>query len=148
MSRYLIQPASQFLLNMSYQVVDSDINEAMHLAAIRVLPITELAQRLFTANFGDAMGGAGLIMVNSQIDYISEAYLGDTLNVQLAVENQAEKSFQFVYSISNATSGAEVARASTRYLFFDYQQRTVLPLPLAFKALVTQMQDAYRPLPC
>lgn len=148
MSRYLIQPAKHFVLNMPYQVVDSDINEADHLAAIRVLPITELAQRLFTKNFGDAMGGAGLIMVNSQIDYISEAYLGDTLILQLAVENQTEKSFEFVYRICNEASGAEVARASTRNLFFDYLQRQVVPLPPTFKALVTQMHDAYRAPPC
>ncbi len=68
-------------------------------------------------------------MAYSEVQYLAEAAYGDELQVELAVDNLLEKSFELVYRISNLSRECEMARVVTTLLFFDYQRKCVIPVP-------------------
>ena len=136
MSRYLIEKLSKSVFSTTYKVVYSDINAANHLGADRVLPIALEAQFGFVRSLGyeDAVvfENAGLIMANSQIDYLSEARYGDKLTIDLDVTIASDKSLDFIYSITDTGTGNEVARVKTLLLIFDYGAKKVSTIPQGF----------------
>ncbi len=149
MSRYLIEKPTQYVYRTTYKVVYSDINAANHLGADRVLPIALEAQFGFVRSLGyeDAVvfENAGLIMANSQIDYLSEARYGATLNVDVDITVASDKSLDFIYSITDARSGEEVARVKTLLLIFDYGAKKVSTIPKGFLERLKQKMANAKP---
>ncbi len=137
MSRMLVDLPTDIIYRTTYKVVYSDINAANHLGADRILPIALEAQFGFVRSLGyeDAIvfENAGLIMANSQIDYISEVTYGASLNVGLEVQIVSKKSMAFIYSITDANSTIEVARVKTLLLCFDYATKKVVSIPEGFR---------------
>jgi acyl-CoA thioesterase FadM len=140
MPRKILALPERFIFTTHYDVLYTDVNSANHLGAERLLSIAMEAQLRFIRQLGhsDAIvfEEAGLIMAHAETAYLAEADYGDRLKVELGVREIEEKSFQFVYRISKDASALEVARVATTLLFFDYQQRRVVPVPTAFKAQV------------
>ncbi|MEY8263681.1 MAG: thioesterase family protein, partial [Bermanella sp.] len=114
MSRKIIELPSDFHFSTDYSVLFTDINSANHMGADRVLPIALEAQMRFIKRLGYddtiVFEGAGLIMVHSEIQYISETHYADQLTVELAVVNMAAKNLDFVYRIYNNSRQQETAR--------------------------------------
>ncbi|MBA6413058.1 thioesterase family protein [Parahaliea sp. F7430] len=140
MSRKTIELPETFLFSIHYDVLYSDINAANHLGADRILPITMETQLRFIRKSGHSQAtvfeDAELIMAHAEIAYLAEVSYGEKLLVELGVCDIKDKSFKFVYRISKAPSGQEVARVATTLLFFDYQQRCVVPVPDNFRTQV------------
>ncbi len=140
-----IKLPEQFLFRTTYRVVYSDINAANHLGADRILPIALEAQFGFVRYLGYenavVFESAGLIMRNSQIDYLAEAFYGDILEVDLAVTTATDKALDFIYSIRDSEKLHEVARVKTRLLCFDYTTQQVVTIPAGFR----QRLDACTP---
>ena len=120
----------------------SDVNSANHLGADRVLPIAMEAQLRFIKQLGyqdaSAFEDAGLIMVHSEVQYVSEALYGDRLMVELAVANIQDKSFELAYRISHLQDRREMARVLTTILFYDYREKCATTVPEAFLRSVEQ----------
>ena len=57
------------------------------------------------------------------------------LTVEVAVTDFNRYGCDFVYRMSEKTSGREVARAKTGIVFFDYARRAIQPVPPAFREL-------------
>ncbi len=137
MTRKTIQLPEQFQFTTDYHVLYSDINAANHLASDRILPITTEAQHRFIKSLGydDAMSfdGIGLIMVHSETQYISETRHGDKLIIELAVDNLADKSLEFLYRIYNDTEKKETAALRVSMLFYNYEQKSVTKAPESVK---------------
>ena len=134
MSKPSFELPDKFVHRYQYRIQDNDINHANHLAAVSVLPIAICAQSVLL----DAIGldpentELGLMMASSQIDYISEAHLGDLLDVDMYVVGVDSKSFDLIYQLRNLDSEDEIARVKTRMLFYDYLMRKVAQIPKAF----------------
>jgi 4-hydroxybenzoyl-CoA thioesterase len=79
--------------------------------------------------------GAGIIMADSVIVYRSEAFYGETMIVDVAVDDFARVGCDILYRISDKDSGREVVRAKTEIVFFDYETRKAMAVPQAFKTL-------------
>ena len=146
MTRKTIALPPQFIFSSEYKVLYSDVNSADHLGADRVLPIAMETQLRFINHLGyasaTAFEDAGLIMAYSEVQYLAEAEYADTLQVELAMDNLLEKSFEFVYRISNLTKDCEVARVITTLLFFDYQKKRVIAVPATFLDRVKRAESA------
>ena len=136
MPRRTISLPEKFHFTTQYTVLFSDINGANHMGADRVLPITSEAQLRFIKSLGYKNAvlfeDAGLIMVHSEVQYISETDYADELTIDLAIENMAEKSLDFVYRIFNINKNKETARIKTSMLFFDYDEKKVVAVPKGF----------------
>ena len=81
---------------------------------------------------------AGLIMVNSQIEYLSETAYGEELRVGMGISKASSKAIDLTYGISKIACGKEVARVHTRLLFFDYDAGAVTTIPDGFIARLRQ----------
>ena len=80
----------------------------------------------FPAEF-DAETKLGLIMVDVAVEYKSEAFEGEILQIDVAANEPNKYGFDVVYHVHKA--GKEVARAKTGMLCFDYNTHKLRPLP-------------------
>lgn len=136
MARLSIDLPESFDFSIDYRVLYSDVNPANHLGADRLLPITMEAQLQFIQFLGykDAhyFEEAGLIMASAETAYLSEAYYGDELTIEVAATNFTSKSFELIYRVHNCTRNSEMARVRTTMLFFDYDAQQVIAMPEGF----------------
>lgn len=143
MSRLLVALPEEFIFSTLYRVTYSDINAANHLGADRILPIAMEAQFGLIKHLGyeDAVvfEDIGLIMVNSQIDYLSEGHYGDEIRVDVALEYVSEKAVDLIYHLWNSNKQQATARVKARMLFFDYQNQRPTLIPQGFKNKVTEL---------
>lgn len=144
MATVVIDLPEKFALQIPYRVLYSDVNSANHLGADRVLPIALEGQLQFIKHLGysDAtvFEDAGLIMVNAETRYFSEAFYADELVVRIAPQNFTSKSFELIYSIYNQTRESEMARVRTTMLFFDYDISKVIEVPAGFLQRIEKLE--------
>lgn len=139
MSRVELELPDQFLFRTEIPVRISDINYGNHLGNDAVLSLMHEARLQFLGQYGfreSDVGGAGVIMVDSVITYLSQAYYGDLLTIEVAVADLNKYGFDLFYRIMNVRTEKEVARAKTGMLCFDYAKGRVVSVPQAFKDIV------------
>jgi len=140
MSRVELELPDQFLFRMEIPVRISDINYGNHLGNDAVLSLMHEARLQFLAQYGfreSDVGGAGVIMVDSVITYLSQAFYGDLLAIEVTVADLNKYGFDLFYRITNVRTGQEVVRAKTGMLCFDYAKGRVVSVPQAFKGIVS-----------
>ena len=127
-----------FMTELSVRI--SDINYGGHLGNDAVLSLLHEARVRFLASHGYTekdIEGAGIIMVDAIVVYRSESFHGDRLRIQVAVVDLRTTSCDFMYLVTQAETGKEVARAKTGIAFFDYERRKIVEMPAAFRELIT-----------
>lgn len=143
MPRKSIELPDRFPFTTDYTVLYSDVNVANHLAADRIPAIAIEAQLRFIIALGyehaTAFEEAGLIMAHSEISYLSETDYGDRLAIDVSAGNFTAKSFELFFRLRNVSKGIETARLKNTMLFFDYESKSVCPVPERFKAKVAEM---------
>ncbi|MBI2980613.1 MAG: thioesterase family protein [Chloroflexi bacterium] len=136
MPRIEISLPAQFSFSTDIPIRISDINRGQHLGHTAVLVIIEEARFRFLNSLGYAerdSNGVGHIIADAGIVYKRQGYYGQTLKVEIAVTDFTTKGCDLVYKISDTSTGAEIARAKTGMLFYDYQQQKTVPVPADFK---------------
>ncbi|MFA0810811.1 acyl-CoA thioesterase [Microbulbifer epialgicus] len=76
----------------------------------------------------------GYILADLEVQYLGEAFFGDELRFDLAVDELSERSCNIYYRVSRVSDGAVttpalIARAKTGVVFFDYESRKAIPVP-------------------
>jgi len=140
MARVKLNLPEKFGFSTEVHVRISDINYGSHLGNDSLLSLIHEARLRFLKNFGFTeleIGGAGLIMVDSVIVYKSEAFHGEILKIEVAVDNFSKCGCDFIFRITNKKTGKEVARAKTGIVFYDYANKKVVEVPESFKAILT-----------
>ncbi|MDP3878998.1 MAG: thioesterase family protein [Dehalococcoidales bacterium] len=136
MPRLEIDLPAQFAFSTDIPIRISDINRGRHLGHTAVLVIMEEARVRFLNSLGYAerdTNGVGHIIADAGIIYKKQGYYGQTLKVEIAVTDFTSRGCDLIYKISDTDSGAEIARAKTGMLFYDYQQQKTVPVPPDFK---------------
>lgn len=113
----------------------TDVNYGGHLGNDAMLGLLHEARVRFLEHYGLSegdIGGFGLIMTDSALVYKSEAFPGETLVVAMALADFNKYGCDFLYQVTEKTSGREVARAKTGMVFFDYAKRAVQKIPHTF----------------
>ena len=139
MSRVKLQMPENYLFSTSIDVRITDLNYGNHLANDSLLSIIHEARVRFLNNFGYSekdVEGIGIMMADSVIIYKSQSFYGDTLKIEIGVEDISKKSCDFYYRISKDEEKV-VALCKTAIVFFDYQSQKPASIPDAFKKLVT-----------
>ncbi len=136
MARIKISLPSEFVFSTDIPVRIGDINRGLHLGHESFFFILWEARTRFLCSFGYTetdISGAGLIITNAAIVYLKQGHYGQTLKVDIAVNDFTTRGFDMVYRISDAETGIEIARAKTGHLFYNYQQQKVTTIPHDFK---------------
>jgi acyl-CoA thioester hydrolase len=141
MARIKLDLPEHFPFNTELRVRITDVNYGGHMGNDSLLGLLHEARVRFLAHYGFSeldICGLGLIMADSVIVYKSEAFPGERLEIAVTVTDFNKYGCDFVYRVSEKTSGREVARAKTGIVFFDYQKRAVQRVPQPFMDLFPQ----------
>jgi YbgC/YbaW family acyl-CoA thioester hydrolase len=115
----------------------SDLNYGNHVGNDSMLTIMQEARILFYRSLGYANelnfeSSVGHIVADAAVVYKSEAFLGDTLIIQIGMSDFSKYGFDMFYRITNKVTGKEVALGKTGIVFFDYDRRKVASIPETF----------------
>jgi len=144
MPRISIDLPERFAFTTELQIYQSHINEAQHLDNAQLLTlVSEARQRFFTAlGFTQTRvdGTVGVVIADAAIQYLSEAFHGETLVFEMNADDFSRYGCDLVYRARDKTSGREVARGKTGIVFFDYAARKVAPVPEPFRVRIAAAQ--------
>jgi acyl-CoA thioester hydrolase len=137
MPRVKLDLPQHFAFTTEVPVRITDINYGGHLGNDAILGIVQEARLQFLRQRGLSeadVGGAGIIMTDAVVMYKAEAFYGDVLVVEVAIQDLQPLACDFVFRLTSKDSGKEVARAKTGIAFFDYARRRIVEAPSAFRA--------------
>lgn len=139
MARVEIELPESFLFETEIPVRIGDVNYGGHLGNDAVLSIAHEARVRFLASHGltelDA-GGPGIVLADAAVVYRAEGKWGMRLAVAIAAADVRTRGLDLLYRMSDAASGAEIARVKTGVLFLDYRTRRLVSMPPAFRAVL------------
>ncbi len=130
-----LPPSLPFTTEMTVRV--TDVNYGGHLGNDALLGLVHEARIRYLGSLGYTetdVGGAGIIMTDAVVVYKAEAFLGDRLEIAVGVGDVHSHGCDFLYRITKAATGAEVARAKTGIAFFDYAARRIIETPAAVRS--------------
>ena len=136
MSRITIDLPSEFTFSTDIPIRIGDINRGMHLGHDSFLTIIEEARARFIKSLGYAennIEGVGLIMTDASIVYLRQGDYGQTLKVEIAINDFTTRSFDMVYRVSDRDTGVEMTRAKTGFVFYDYQKQKMVAVSPSLK---------------
>lgn len=140
MARVKLTIPEKICASIKITVRISDINYGNHLGNDSLVSILQEArvQWLQQNNYTELnIEGIGLIMADLVVEYISEAFYGDSLNIEIAAADISRVSFDLFYSIRNRHS-ALIAKAKTGMVCYDYQNKKVTTIPEQFRILLSK----------
>lgn len=135
MPRAKLELPDRFHFTTEIPIRITDINYNGHLGNDAVLSILhESRMRLLMEHGWTELNieGAGIIMSDSVIIYKSEAFYGESLRIQIAVQDFSRFGCDIYYLVRERESGREVVQAKTGIAFFDYENRKLMPVPEKF----------------
>jgi len=128
-----------YLFSTDLPIRITDINYGNHLGNDAFVGILHEARARWLQRHGWTeldMNGSGLILVDLAVRFKAESLFGDTLRIELAVQEWTSCGFTLVYRASNAATGMEAARATTVMVFYSYEKKTIQETPDWFKERV------------
>jgi acyl-CoA thioester hydrolase len=133
MARVHIDLPERILFTTDLPVRITDLNYGGHLGNDAVLSFAQEARARFLASHGlselDVGGGVGTAMVDATVVYRAEGKYGMVLRAEVAAAQVRTREFELAFRFTDVASGAEVARATTGLICFDYAARKIVRLP-------------------
>ncbi len=136
MPRARIQLPDAFSFHTELAVRISDINYGGHLGNDAVLALAHEARMQFLTSMGYSetnIEGVGLIMTDAVVVYHAEAFHGDVLAIDVAVDDVREHRFDLFYRISRPLDGREIARVKTGMALYDYEKKAIGAMSDSFR---------------
>ena len=136
MPRIRIELPAHFPFSTSITLLISHINLGRHLDNAQLIGHVSEARVRFLKSMGYTeldVDGAGVIVADAGVQYRSEAFHGETLNISMAANDFHAFGCDLVWCMHEALSGREVARGKTGIVFFDYGARRKAPVPAGFR---------------
>jgi acyl-CoA thioester hydrolase len=135
MGRIKFEMPSEFIFNTEIDIRISDINYGGHLANDAVLALAHEARLRFLATYNYSekdVEGLGLIMTSAAITYKNEAFHGDKLTIEIAIDDITRLGFDLFYRIKNEQKKVEIAHIKTSLVFFNYNIHKIAGTPENF----------------
>lgn len=137
MPRVKVNLPESFRFSVVIPVRITDLNYGAHLGNDALLSILHEARVQFLLHLGrsemDRATGYGHIMADVAVEYKGEAFHGDQLRIDMAVDDVRKYGFDIVYQV-RTQDGRNIARAKTGMVSFDYNTRTLRALGEAVEA--------------
>ncbi len=140
MARIKLELPQIFCFSTSLTIRIGDINYGNHLGNDALLGLIHEARYRFIRHCGFTseldMDGSGLILADTVIVYKAEGFWGDTLQVDIALDDFTTFGGDLYYRLAKPAGGQELAHAKTGIVFFDYTKRKLTKMPSRFKAFI------------
>jgi len=114
----------------------SDINYGAHLSNDKVLTLTHEARMRMLTEQGLSeldIGGAGVIMVDAAVQYLSQAYFGDDIEISLSLDNFTRYTFDIYYKLTDRQRKEDVALVKTGMMCYSYEAKKPRSVPKDFR---------------
>ncbi|XZG68725.1 acyl-CoA thioesterase [Chitinibacteraceae bacterium HSL-7] len=142
MARLRIPHPARPIFTTTLEIRVSDVNYGSHLGNDRLLALLHEARVRFLSCYGVQETGndhyPGIILLDVSLAFASEAFLGEVLEIDIALSELQRGSFTLHYG-ARAGDGRSVATATSTCVFFDYTHRKVAAVP---KELAAQWQTS------
>lgn len=135
MSRVNIQLPEKTLFSHTLEVRTYDINKGGHLGHDRLISLLHEAREhfFFALGFKELdVAGVGIVVADLMIQYLGEAFMSQSLRVDISLSDKTRKSVDMYYHVECVETGQAIAKAKTAIVFFDYQSRSAVAVPSAF----------------
>ena len=140
MSRIRLNVAEKIFHTLELTIRVTDINYGNHLANDALLGLLHEARLNWFRSLGYQderdLGGAGIILADAAIVFQSEAFLGETLQIELRISDISRVAFDLYYVVMAKSDSRPVATAKTAIVFFDYVTRKTAPIPADFRVIL------------
>ena len=137
MARIRIDLPEQFPFATEITLYQSHMNYGGHLDNALLLSVVSEARMRFFKWLGFSeldVEGAGIIVADAAVQYRSEAFHGEVMQVGMGVAEMAGKGCDLVWRVAEKSCDREVARGKTGIVFFDYAARKTVAIPAGFRA--------------
>jgi acyl-CoA thioester hydrolase len=141
MARIRIELPGKCIASFSIPVRITDINQGNHVGNNSLVEIIHEARMQFLQlhNFTELeAGGSSLIMSELIVEFKSESFYKDDLNVKIFIGEISRVGFELFYSISAVRDNtpAIIANAKTGMVCFDYHEKKVVGIPEELKRVL------------
>jgi 4-hydroxybenzoyl-CoA thioesterase len=136
MARIQIQLPEQFTYATDITLYQCHMNYGGHLDNALLLTLVSEARVRFFQSLGYTelnVEGVGILVSDAAVQYRSEAFHGEVMEVSVGAANLAPKGFDLIWRINEKSTQREVARGKTGIVCFDYTGHKVTNLPSAFR---------------
>ena len=138
MGRIKVQFEAEHIRKFNYKVKATDINYGGHLDNARILGIAHAARIFWLGEFGWSemdVDGVSTIMADAAIQYLSEGFEHDELEVETGLGEIGSSGFELFYRINNLTTAKVLAIVKTGSVFYSYKEKKVQRTPEGFLKL-------------
>ncbi|MBF0202123.1 MAG: thioesterase family protein [Desulfamplus sp.] len=121
----------------------TDLSKASHLGFDNLVNILNDASAAFFKYTGIEMSpdeDIYVIFADLAVQYLSEAFMGDGLKIEMAVGEKTSKGFELFFKVVNTTLSRDVALAKTGIVFFNYKTRSAVAVPENFVKFFLDVQ--------
>jgi acyl-CoA thioester hydrolase len=135
MGRIKFGMPSVFIFKTTIDIRIGDINYGGHLANDAILALAHEARLRFLASYNYSekdVEGLGLIMSDAAIIYKNEAFQGDKLSIEVAIDDINRLGFDLYYRIINEQKNKEIAHVKTGLVFLNYNTHKIAGTPENF----------------
>ena len=140
MPRIKLHALDAYPFHTDIRVRTTDLNYGGHLGNDKLLSLIHEARVAFLAHHGFTeldCGGVSLIMGDVVIVYKGEAFAGDILRFEVAAGEPSRRGFRLFFRVIRPEDGSLIALVENGMVCFDYESRSIQPLPDALKNLCT-----------
>jgi len=116
----------------------TDVNYGGHLGNDAVLSIAHEARLRFLASMRYtefSIEGAGIMMTDAIVVYVSEGFYGDVLIVEVGATDFESTRCDIFYRLLNKITRKEVAKVKTGIVFVDRELKKIIPVPRKFREI-------------
>ncbi len=136
MPRIQIALPEHFPFSTGITLYLSHMNYGGHLDNALLLSVVSEARARFFKSLGYTeldVEGAGIIVADAALQYRSEAFHGEVMEVEMAAADFNQYGCDLLWRMREQVSQREVARGKTGIVFFDYATHKKVLLPPRFR---------------
>lgn len=141
MARIKLEIPATIIDTINIAVRITDINYGNHLGNDSLVSIIHEARVIWLKKHHYTelnVAGAGLIMGDLAIEYLSESFYGDELSIAIAVGEITKVSFELFYTVqtSRGNKNIIIAKAKTGMICYNYSNKKLVAVPEDLKAIL------------
>jgi acyl-CoA thioester hydrolase len=125
-----------------HEVLFRDLDVMRHVNNVAFLAFMEDARMQYWKALSKVEGLKGINFILAEVScrYLSQAYLGETIQIGIRARNLGNKSFNFEYRMEDKASGRPITEGKSVQVMYDYKQKKTMPLEQEMRDAVASLE--------